>query len=165
MKNFQIEYKWAFIQTLFGIAWITLEKFSGLHDEHVAVHALYTNLSLLPLVVIYGLAIREKKRDFFKNQMDWKQGFLSGSVMAVIAALMSAPAIFFSLTVISPDFFANQIKFQTEVRGMSTEVATSYFNMNSYLITAAVGGISLGIVISAILAYFLKSKSKTAQNG
>ncbi|OYQ48634.1 DUF4199 domain-containing protein [Flavobacterium aurantiibacter] len=160
MKNFQIEYKWALILTVLGIVWIALERAVGLHDQHIDQHPIYTNIVVLPSVLVYYLALREKKSSFFKNQMDWKQGFLSGSVMAIFAALMSIPAVFFSLKVVSPDFFANQIKYQIEVHGRTLETASSYFNMNTYLITSAIGSISFGIVVSAIVAYFLKSKTQ-----
>ena len=54
MKNFKIEFKWAITFIIAQLAWMYLEKATGLHDEHVAKHLIYTNLfAVIPSVYTF----------------------------------------------------------------------------------------------------------------
>jgi uncharacterized membrane protein len=62
MKNFRIELKWGIIFFLSGLLWMVLEKTLGWHDRLLAQHAMYT-LGYAPIaILIYVLALRNKKR-------------------------------------------------------------------------------------------------------
>ncbi len=64
MKKFSIELKWSFIFIFMSLVWMLLERLTGLHDENIDQHAIYTNLIAIPAILIYYFAIKEK-RDCF----------------------------------------------------------------------------------------------------
>lgn len=158
MKKIAIEIKWGIVLTILHILWMYLEKHLGWHDASISKHPIYTLLFTFIAILIYFLAIKDKKQKIFNNLMDWKQGFLSGCIVALVATLFSPLVQILTSQVISPDYFQNAINHVVENNKMSIEAANSYFNLCSYIFQAAFGGLSTGIVISAIASYFLKSK-------
>jgi hypothetical protein len=158
MKNFTIEIKWAFLFFVSTLVWMYLEKTVGLHDEHIEKHAIYTNLFAIVAIGIYYLALRDKKRNFFKNQMDWKQGFITGLILTIFITILSPLAQYITSTLITPDYFKNVIAHAVEHKLMTQENAEAYFNLKSYLMQGVFGALSMGVVTSAIVAFFTKSK-------
>lgn len=158
MKNFAIEIKWGIIYIVASLLWMMLEKAVGLHDVHIDKHPMYTMLFLIVAILIYTLAIRDKKKNFFKGEMTWKQGFVSGIVMTIVAAILTPLMQYITSAFITPDFFKNAIAYAVEHGKVTQEQAESYFNMKSYIMQATFGTLSFGVVISAISAYFNKSK-------
>ncbi|MCG2612472.1 DUF4199 domain-containing protein [Flavobacterium sp. SM15] len=158
MKNFAIEIKWGLIYIVASLLWMALEKTVGLHDVHIDKHPIYTMLFLFVAIAVYSLAIRDKKKNFFKGEMTWKQGFVSGIVMTIVAALLTPLMQYITSAFITPDFFKNAIAYAVEHNKVTREQAESYFNMKSYITQATFGTLSFGVVISAISAFFNKSK-------
>lgn len=158
MKNYCIEIKWGVIYIIASIAWMFLEKAVGLHDVHIDKHPIYTMLFIFVAIAIYAMAIRDKKKNFFNGVMTWKQGFVSGIVMTAVAALLTPLMQYISSTFITPDFFKNAIAYSVEHHKSTREQAESYFNLKSYIYQATFGTLSFGVVISAISAYFNKTK-------
>lgn len=159
MKNFKIEFKWAIIFILAQLGWMYLEKASGLHNEHIDQHLIYTNLFAIVAIVLYVLALRDKKLHFFKGTMNWKQGFISGIVISVIIAVMSPLTQYIISTYITPDYFENIIAYSVENGKMTPENAKAYFNLKSYMLQSAFGALAMGVVTSAVVAFFVKSKN------
>lgn len=158
MKNFTIEIKWAFIFFFASLAWMFLEKSVGLHDQYIEKHPIYTNLFAIVAVTVYYLAIRDKKKNFFNNQMNWKQGFITGLILTIFVTILSPVAQYITSTIITPDYFKNIITFAVEHKKMTQEAAEMYFNLKSYIIQGVFGALSMGVVTSAIVSYFTKSK-------
>lgn len=158
MKKFTIEIKWAIILTIAGLLWMFLEKKLGWHDALIAKQPIYTLLFSVIEIIIYVLAIKDKKNSFFKGNIDWKQGFLSGCMVALLAALVNPLSQYISMEIISPNYFQNAINNATLNNNMSVANAKAFFNLKSYVFQGAFNGLSIGIVISAIVAYFLKTK-------
>lgn len=161
MKNFKIEFKWAITFIIAQLAWMYLEKATGLHDEHVAKHLIYTNLFAVIAISVYILALRDKKIHFFNGTMSWKQGFISGIVISAIIAGLSPLSQYIISTYITPDYFENIIAYSVENGKMTSENAQAYFNLKSYMMQSASGALAMGVVTAAIVAIFLKSKNKT----
>ncbi len=159
MKNFTIEIKWAIIFTIISVFWILLEKLVGLHDIYINKHIFYTNLFAFPAILIYVLALKEKKNNFFKIKMNWSQGFVTGIFISFIIALLNPIAQYISMTFVSPHFFENAINNAVTMKMMTLSAATDYFNLKSYIIQGALGGLSMGVVTAAIVAYFLQTKN------
>lgn len=159
MKNFRIEFRWALIFSMAQLAWMYFEKAIGLHDEHIGQHAIYTNLFAIIAIIIYVLALSNKKNDFFYGAMNWKQGFISGIVLSVFIALISPLVQYIINTYITPEYFQNVIDFAVENGKMTRENAEGYFNLNSYMLQGAFGALAMGVVTSAIVAFFVKSKN------
>lgn len=104
------------------------------------------------------LAIKDKKKNYYECKIDWKQGFLSGSIVALIVAILSPLNQYISMEIISPNYFQNAINNAVLNNNMSLENAKDFFNLKSYIFQTAFGGLSTGIVTSAIIAYFIKTK-------
>lgn len=158
MKNFRIEFRWALIFSMAQLAWMYFEKTIGLHDKHIGQHAIYTNLFALIAIIIYVLALKNKNNDFYNGSMDWKQGFISGIILSVFIAIISPLSQYIISTYISPEYFQNIIDFAVENGKMTRENAEGYFNLNSYMLQSAFGALAMGVVTSAIVAFFIKSK-------
>ncbi|ESU28666.1 hypothetical protein FLJC2902T_12570 [Flavobacterium limnosediminis JC2902] len=158
MKNFTIEIKWAFIFFIASLAWMFLEKSVGLHDQYIEKHPIYTNLFAIVAIAIYYFALRDKKKNFFNNQMTWKQGFVSGVYLSFFIAILSPLAQYVTSTIITPDYFKNVIAYAVEHNKMKREDAEMYFNLKSYIMQGIFGALSMGVVTSGIVAYFIKSK-------
>jgi hypothetical protein len=72
MKSIKIELKWAFIFTIMSLLWMALEKVTGLHDVNIEQHYIYTNLYAIPAIVIYVLALKDKKHNFYGGRVNYK---------------------------------------------------------------------------------------------
>jgi hypothetical protein len=158
MKKFSVEIKWAVIFTIVTLLWMLIEKSIGLHDVYIDKHPIYTNLFAIPAIIIFILALSDKKKNFFNGQMDWKQGFVSGIIISFFITLLSPIAQYISLTFITPDYFKNIITYTIEHNLMTLERASNYFNIKNYIIQAAMGGLSMGVLTSALVAFFIKTK-------
>ncbi|MRI01279.1 DUF4199 family protein [Kriegella sp. EG-1] len=160
MKNFKIEIKWAVRFSFILLIWMFLEKTFGLHDKYIAQHAIYTNLFGIIAIIIYVFALKDKKQNFFNTIMSWKQGFISGIILSAIIALLSPINQYIINTYITPDYFKNVIDFVVENGKMTVENAQGYFNLNSYMLQSAFGALAMGVVTSAVVAYFVRSKNQ-----
>ncbi|WP_264559086.1 DUF4199 domain-containing protein [Flavobacterium sp. N2270] len=158
MNKIAIEIKWGIIFTITGLAWMYLEKMLGWHDELISKHPIYTMLFSVVAIAIFVFALKDKKKNYFQNQMDWKQGFLSGCIVSIVVTLLSPMSQYITSEIISPNYFQNAINFAVENNRMTLENAQAFFNLKSYIFQAAFGGLSMGIVTSAIVAFFIKSK-------
>jgi hypothetical protein len=158
MKKFAIEFKWAIIFTICSLAWTVMEKQLGWHDEKIEMQQIYTMSFGIVAIVLYVLALLDKKKDFFNGTMDWKQGFLSGSILALFIALMTPLTQYISFTAISPTYFDKLIDLAVKNNKMTLEAAQNYFNINNYVYSSTFSNLSYGIVIAAIVALFVKSK-------
>lgn len=158
MKNFRIEFKWGLIFSAFTLFWMAGEKMIGLHDQYINQHELYTNLIAIPYIIIFYLAIKQKRDLYFKNEMSWQQGLLSGGVLSVIIAILSPLVTYLSVYFISPFYFENAIEYSVESGLMKQASAESFYSINFYLIQAVFGSLAMGIVTSAVVAFFLKNK-------
>lgn len=159
MKNFKIEVKWAIIFSVAMLIWMMLEKMVGLHDEHIGKHAIYTNLFAIVAIIIYVFALKDKKQTFFNGSMNWKQGFISGIVISVFVAILSPLTQYIISTYVTPDYFQNVIDYAADNGKMTRENAEGYFNLKSYMLQSAFGALAIGVVTSAAVAFFVKSKN------
>lgn len=157
MKNFSIELKWGIIFIITGLFWVWFEKLMGLHDVYVSQHPLYSNLFGIFAVTIFILALREKRNKFYNGIMTWKEGFVSGIIMTLVITLLSPLSQYITSTYISPEFFNNIIEHSVESGAMTRENAEAYFSLRSYIIQATFGALTMGVVTSAIVAWFVKS--------
>lgn len=158
MKNFSIELKWGVIFIISGILWVWLEAIFGLHDVYIAQHPLYTNFFGIIAVVIYILALREKKQKFFKGEMPWKEGFTSGIILTIVITILSPLSQYVVYTFISPSYFQNVIEYSIENNKMTQEQAEAYFSLRSYMIQATFGALVMGVVTAAVVAWFVRTK-------
>ena len=158
MKNIKIEIKWGVLFVLSGLIWMILEKSLGWHDVHIDKHATYTLLYAPIAIAIYLFALLDKKRNFYNGKMTYVQGFISGLIITLIVVLLSPLSQYITSTYISPGYFSNMIQYSVETGELSQEAAEANFNLMSYMIQAMVGAAVMGLITSALVALFVRSK-------
>lgn len=162
MKNFKIELRWGILFSLALMVWMLIEKNLGWHDEYIGEQLGYHFISLpLLYALVYYFALREKRESYYKGVLSWQRGVVSGIVISAVVALLSPLTQYFIYHFISPDYFQNIIAYQADNTSMTQEGAEELFTMKFYIIQAIFSSLSMGIVISAILALFLKKKKTT----
>lgn len=158
MKNFTIEIKWAIIFSVVSVLWIGFENFLGWHDIHIKNQLFGSYFFLLPSILIYVLAIKDKKINFFSGMMSWQQGMVTGVYLSFFIALLSILVQIVCFEFITPHFFENMIKYMLVTDGMTLQEARDYFNLTSYVKQGVFGSLSMGVVTSSIVAYFMQTK-------
>jgi hypothetical protein len=161
MKNYRIELRWALIFVIMTLLWMLMEKLSGLHDRHIELHPVFTNLIFIPAITIYVLALRDKKKNFYKGVMTYMQGFKCGIIISLIVTAINPLTQFIISEVITPEYFNNAISMVVESGKMTREAAVAYFNLRSYILQGMVGVPVMGILSSAIVAAFVRSGKTT----
>ena len=100
--------------------------------------------------------MREKRRRQFDKKMTWLQGFVTGLKMAIFVALLSPLAQYITHNYITPEYFNNVVTYSVTNDLMSIKEANDYFNINNYIWQSALGALGGGLIISAIVAIFMK---------
>lgn len=157
MKKFTIEFTWAVIFTLASLLWTVLEKSLGFHDARIGSQMIFSWLFGIPAIAVYFFALKDKRNNYYNRVASWRQLFLSGVIMSVFVALISPLAQYISNHVVSPDYIKNAIRYFVDVRKMSVENAQVFFSFRSLVLQSISNGISIGVLLSAILALVLKT--------
>lgn len=158
MKKFSIEIKWGIIFSVISLLWMFLEKGLGWHDENIAQHAIYTNLFAIVAVTLYILALLDKRKNFYNGKMTWSQGFISGIIISIVVAIFSPLAQYVTHEFITPDYFNNAIEYSVDSGAMTRAGAEEYFNLTSYIIQSFFFALVVGVVTSAIIAFFVRTE-------
>lgn len=141
------------------LLWMVLEKQIGLHDEYLEWHQYVTLLYIIPAIWIYVLALKDKKRNFYNGEMNFKQGFISGLIISLIVTLFSPLNQWIISEVITPDYFKNVIAYSVETGyHENMEEAEAQFNLETYIVQSTIWALVMGIITSALVALFVKTK-------
>ncbi len=158
MKKFSIEIKWGIIFAVFTLLWMAMERALGWHDVHIDKHAIYTNLFAIPAIILTALTLLDKRKNYFNGKMTWKQGFYTGLGLTVVIALLSPLSMWITNALITPHYFDNVIAYSVEQGKLTQEAAEKYFSMSSYIIQSVIGATVMGVLTSAVVAFFTKKK-------
>lgn len=158
MKNYQIELKWAGIFFLMYLVWMLFERLWGLHGRHIQYQQLVSTFILIPSLLIYVLALREKKRKDYQGKITFKQAFKSGMLLTLFIVLLSPVNMIITIQLISPDYFDNMHDFAVN-QGMSSKEAQSRLNIGAFIVQGIIGGLVTGALFSALVAIVLRGKS------
>jgi hypothetical protein len=156
MKKIKIEIKWAVVFVVMTLIWIFLEKLAGLHDEHIDKHPIYTNFIAIPAIAIYVFALLDKRKNFYRSSMTYKQGFITGLIITAIVTVLSPLTQYITSTLITPEYFPNMISYSVETGKLTQEAAEEYFNLKNYLLQVVIGTPVMGILTTAIVAIFTR---------
>jgi hypothetical protein len=162
MEKYKIEVKWAFLFAAMYLIWMTMEKLAGLHDKYLEQQQIVSMLVLIPAIIIYILAIKDKKKNYYAGTITYKQSFMSGLLLTIFVVLLSPINQLITSYLISPDYFTNVIAHTVKSGMFTQEQAEAQFNIKSYIITSIIGGLVTGIIFSLIISIFAKSKIKLA---
>ena len=160
MKKIKIEIKWAIIFTIMVLVWMFMEKLAGLHSDHIDKHPIYTNFIFIPSIVIYILALLDKRKNVYNGIMTYKQGLISGLVITLIVTILSPLNQYITSTMITPDYFSNAIEYVVSESKMNQIEAENYFSLKNYTIQALIGAPIVGTVTTAIVAIFTRRENQ-----
>ena len=138
------------------LLWMVMEKMAGLHDKNIEMHATVTMLVAIPAILIYVLALLDKRKNFYNNVMSYKQAFISGLIISLIIMLFTPLTQYITSTVITPDYFDNMIKYAVAEGKLTQEAAEAEFNLRNYMIASTVFAPIMGIITTAIVAIFVR---------
>ncbi|HQE54420.1 MAG: DUF4199 domain-containing protein [Tenuifilum sp.] len=159
MGRFRIEAKWALIFSLMTLAWMLLEKVSGLHGKYIDYQYYLTNLFAIPAIAVMVLALKDKKQNFFHGNMSYLNGLITGIVLSLFIAILSPLTQWIISYVISPEYFPNVIKRSVELGYYkSVAEAEAFFNYKNFAIQSAIGALVMGILTTAIAMIFIRTK-------
>ncbi|WP_090250978.1 DUF4199 domain-containing protein [Lishizhenia tianjinensis] len=153
MKTWNLEMKWGVIFTLVALLWMVMEKALGWHDEHLDKHMWLTNLFAIPAILVFVLAMKEKRMKAYNGSVNFKQAFLTAVKISVVVAILSPFSQYLTSVYITPDYFKNVIPLSVEMGYYNTiEEAEAYFNLENYMVQSVVGALIMGVVTGAIIA-------------
>lgn len=158
MNSIKIELKWALTFVGATLLWMIMERVVGLHDEHIGQHAIYTNFFAIPAIAVYVFALLDKRKNFYQGAMTYKQGFISGAIITLIVTLFTPATQYIVSTFITPEYFPSVIEYSVREGKMTREDAENYFNMKSYIVQGLVGAPVMGLLTTAIAAYFTRKR-------
>jgi len=158
MKKIYIEFKWAVIFTIALLAWILLEKTLGWEEGQITSHQWFTLLFVPFAILMYLLALREKRRRVFGGKLTWLQGFISGVILTLFIALLTPLTQYISNNFITVEYFNDVTENSVTNELMTRTRANEFFHINSYIWQAIFGALGLGIATAAIVAFFVRKK-------
>ncbi|ESU22596.1 hypothetical protein FEDK69T_18490 [Flavobacterium enshiense DK69] len=158
MKNYRIEIKWAIVYVIVSFIWIFIQKALGFFDSNISRHVFFSVLIVLVLIPLFYFEQTDKKKNFLNNKMMWKQGFISGCLVIVLATLFVPVLSYVTYELIAPDFFKKAIALYTESGKLNPIDAAARFNLRSSMLQGVSDNLSFGISFSAIMAFFTKSQ-------
>jgi hypothetical protein len=136
-----------------------LERIFGFHDENIDQHAIITNFFAIPAIIIYVLALLDKRKNHYNGVITYKQGFITGLIITVIITVISPVTQIITTSVITPDYFPNMIEYSVSEGLMTQSEAEGNFNTGSYVLQTIFGTLVMGIITSAVVAIFTKRKA------
>ncbi|MBL4857410.1 MAG: DUF4199 domain-containing protein [Idiomarina sp.] len=157
LKTRTTEIKWGVIFIIVSMLWVLIARLVGLHDNYIAYHSTYSNFFALIAIAIYVLALREKREKDLNGSMTWKQGFISGLIIAIVVAVLTPISQWITHVIISPNYFENVSNFAANEGGMDAEQAEVYFTLGSYIIQSMLFALVVGTITAAIVAIFMKT--------
>ena len=161
MKNIKIEVKWAIIFVMMTLSWMLMERLTGLDSEHIDKHEIFTNFIAIPAIAVYVFALLDKRKRFYNGQMTYLQGFISGLIITGGVAVVSPLTQYITSTIINPDYFTSIINHTVEKGKMTREAAEDFYNLKSFIVQGLVGAPGMGLLTTAIVAFFAKNSSKS----
>lgn len=153
------EIKFALLFSALNIVWMLGEKLTGLHDVHIADHALYTNFFAIPSILLYAFAMYQKQ-SLLGGEMNFKQGFMSGLGITMIVTALTPAIQFIIHTIITPEYFTNVRVFAIK-QGMKPEIADTHFSLNSYILLSVFSGFVYGIIttiFTTLMVRYIRKK-------
>lgn len=161
MQKIKTEVKWALIFVGMTLAWMVLEKVTGMTSTNIDKHYIFTNFIAIPAIAVYVFALLDKKKKDYSGTMSYKQGLISGLIITAIVTVLSPLTQYITSAIIVPEYFPNIIKHVVAAGMMKQADAEAYFNLQSYIMQGLIGAPVMGLITTAIVAIFTRSKTKS----
>lgn len=161
MFYWKIEFKWALIFSILSIMWMVLEKILGLHNEYLLYQPYFTSLSLIPLCVIFVLALKERNVKDFEGEVSFRNAFISLFKLSFLITILSPIFYFFIFKYITPNYVKNLIFLSVEKGSYSSSVeAKASINTQMLLVINALKTFGFGLGLSFLISFFVSKKAK-----
>ncbi|MEC5142027.1 DUF4199 domain-containing protein [Chitinophaga sp. 212800010-3] len=161
MKNYNIEFKWALVFAGTILLWNTIEEIAGFHNKYIASQPIFGAIILIPAVIIYVFALKEKRTKWYGGIMNYKQGVLSGVILSLMIGALSILTSNINLRFIAPQYLSNAADYAVSKGTMTAEAAKQQFNLSGYIVTGAIGAVITGAIITAVVMLFLRRNKHT----
>lgn len=158
MKKIYIELKWAVIFSITLLCWILFEKTMGWNKEQFEDFWWLTLFFAPFAVLMYLLALREKRRRVFGGEMTWIQGFISGVIISLFAALLSPLTEYVAYNFFTPDYFNTIAESSVTNDLMARTKMNNLLHINNYRWQSAFGLFGFGVLNSVIAAFFVRKR-------
>lgn len=159
MKGYKIEIKWAIIFEIVILVWMIIEKMLGYHSDKIAQHEVFSNFFMIPAILTYFLALREKKMVDYGGRITYGQAFMAGIVITAIVTVLAPLSQYITTNYISPEYFPNMINYVVSTNQLNQEQADAYFNLKNYIIQSIFATPLMGMMTTGILSFIVKSKN------
>ena len=157
MSNLRLELKWALILSLVFLLWAIVVRITGWDVVDVERASLYGLIVLIPMFIVFFFGIRQIREDDYDGNMTWMEGFKSGFIIALFAAIISPLVYLLQYNVIHPGLLEEQIHINVEYDHYgSAEDAKELFNHSTQAVINAITTFFSGLFISAIVCLFVK---------
>ncbi len=153
-----LEFRWAFIVSLFYLLWVILEFEFGLKDKDVHYIMWVTSLVEIPIFLLYLLGINEKKNGYFNGKMKYKHGFNTGFAITVFATILAPINQLIIHKIVFPTFFSEAITSTVNEGALTQENANAFFNLSTFMWLSIVFTFLFGLLFSFIAALILKNR-------
>lgn len=130
--------------------WTLFEYAMGWHNEHLETGAITGFIAVIFPVAAIVWALRAAKRSF-GGQLSMKQALMTGLAVSAISAAIGVVFFYAYYTAINPAFLEAMA-----ARGQPVDVV-------SQLIAVVAGSFIFGILISAVVGYFMRTKGAEAK--
>ena len=137
---------------------MVFEKTMGWHDVHIDKHATYSMLIAPIAIAIYVFALLDKKRNFYGGKITYMEGFIAGLIITLVVVILSPLSQYITSIYITPDYFKNVIEYSVFSGQMEQLAAEDYFTLKNYMIQSVLGAAVMGLLTTAIVAFFVRSK-------
>ncbi len=165
MKKYSTELKWGVIFAGVALLWMVFENLMGWHGPNIDQHMYMTNIFAVFAIAVYVFALREKRTKDLQGSMSWKQGFMSGAVITGVVVILSPLTQYITHAFIAPEYFPNIIAHSVETGMVEQADAEGYFNLWNYTMQSIIGALVMGLLTSAIVAFFVRTKEKKEGSG
>ncbi len=159
MKDFKIELKWALIYSGVTLIWLMIERYFGLHDEHLDKQLRFMVILGVLYLCIYYLGLRDKKVNFYHGLISFKEGLKFALVMSLIVAVLSFFVQFIFVKIISPDYLSNMANYMVKVGRFTKQGAEEFYSVGNQLKNSAYTNLVIGVFFGAISAALHKNKA------
>jgi len=156
MRTIKHEIKWALVFMLVTLAWMMIERITGLHDRHIAQHAFYTNFFAVLAVLVYVLALLDKRKNYYQGYMSYSQGVKSGLLITLFIVLLSPLTQYLTHTLISPQYFSNIATYAVSIEQLTAAEAASYFSLQNHILLSMMMASVMGFVTTLIVALIVR---------
>lgn len=152
INQYRVEVKWALIIIAMTWVWAAIERLCGLHDEHIAKVRFYTNFFIIPLILLYLVALVNKRRVDYNGRITFRQGFRTGLVITLLLTVLSPVTQYVITTIVSPHFFPNAIALVVSQGILQEDAARDFFSLGNYIRHTMLTTPLIGMLVTLFVA-------------